>query len=501
MVKRVGALGVALGAILVGCSSGTASKPPPTTAAPMVTASATAPAPTTTTTPPRQATVTGPITMGTKGPELADRDVAGAGYRESEYFIAGTAQAYKPVGRLGADGRWTVAPGQTAAYKTRLLVRRPVDAVRFNGTVIVEWLNVTVGRDNAPDWTFTAPELERSGFAWVGVSAQQVGVQGFGASGPNPLAAGTGTGGVLKNFDPVRYGSLVHPGDQYAYDIFTQAAGALRRSGRVDPLAGLRPRHLIAIGDSQSAFFLTSYVDAVQPITHTFDGFLIHSRGGGAAGFDGSGSLQDGLTGGVRIRDDAGVPVLVFETETDLSTLDYFPARQADTADFRLWEVAGTSHADYYEVGRSDNAAAILGCREPINTGPQFAVLRAAVAHLSAWVDGGPPPSSAPRLHVVPGQPPVILRNGVGDAMGGIRTPLVDVPAATLSGAPNIGSMGCFLFGLTRPFSSAALTARYTTKSAYLGAFDAATRDAVRAGYVLPADVGELRARAEKVEF
>jgi len=44
--------------------------------------------------------------------------------------------------------------------------------------VIVEWLNVSGGVDAAPDWIQGHVELIRDGFAWIGVSAQFVGVEG-----------------------------------------------------------------------------------------------------------------------------------------------------------------------------------------------------------------------------------------------------------------------------------------------------------------------------------
>jgi hypothetical protein len=77
---------------------------------------------------------------------------APAGYVDHEYVAAGTATAYQPVGDLGDDGRWTFAPSSTAAYRTRVVVRRPADAARASGTVIVEWLNVSGGLDANPDY-------------------------------------------------------------------------------------------------------------------------------------------------------------------------------------------------------------------------------------------------------------------------------------------------------------------------------------------------------------
>jgi hypothetical protein len=89
---------------------------------------------------------------------------------------------------------------------------------------------------------------------------------------------------------------------------------------------------VIALGESQSAFRLTTYVNAVHPLIGLYDGYLIHSRGGSAAGFTGARfSMDDSIPDGVRIRTDLDVPVLTFETETDLTRLGFTPARQPDT--------------------------------------------------------------------------------------------------------------------------------------------------------------------------
>ena len=51
----------------------------------------------------------------------------------------------------------------------------------------------------------------------------------------------------------------------------------------IDPLGGLQLERLIAAGESQSAFRLVTYVNAIHPLADVYDGFLIHSRGGGGA--------------------------------------------------------------------------------------------------------------------------------------------------------------------------------------------------------------------------
>jgi len=210
--------------------------------------------------------VTGPVTGGAGAVVLqATRfDLAKVGYQQSEFFLSGDAASYLPAAPLGSDGQWTVTPASTAPYTTRIVVDRPANPARFNGTVVVEWLNVSAGLDVAPEWLVTHNELIREGYAWVGVSAQATGVA------------------AIKAADPVRYAALSHPGDSYSYDIYSQAGQAVRASAAT-VLGGLRPRKILAEGESQSAFRLTTYIDAVQPLAHAYDGFLVHSRGANGA--------------------------------------------------------------------------------------------------------------------------------------------------------------------------------------------------------------------------
>jgi hypothetical protein len=451
--------------------------------------------------------VEGPISGGMGMPSIASTtfDLAQVGYSEAEYFISGTATAYTKVGTLSADGLWTVAPGNTATYKTRMLVYRPSERRKFNGTVIVEWLNVTGGLDAAAGWIMAHTELTRAGYAWVGVSAQFVGIEGGTALLGLPVTP-------LKEVDPARYGTLRHPGDSFSYDIFSQAAQAIRRPAGARPLGDLAVQAVIAAGESQSAFRLVTYIDGVHTRADIYDGFLVHSRGGNVistAPLSESPEPANPVPGATLIRNDLNVPVLTFETETDVTLLGYVSARQPDSDRFRLWEVAGTAHADTYTVsvgstdlGNSPDAAQLVvtampvpgfSCTAPINSGPHHFVLNAAVAALNAWVRNGTLPPSAPRLEV---DRPMLLRDAYGNARGGIRTPQTDVPIATLSGEGQTDSLLCLLFGTTTPFDAATLVTLYPSHDAYVSAFNAATDQAVRAGFILPHDAELMKAAA-----
>ena len=315
-------------------------------------------------------TVTGPITGG-EGQDLsATQDLSSVGYIEEEFFIAGDATSYHMTSEATSDGMWSVAPGDSVAFMTRMIVRRPSDPTEFSGTVLVEWLNVSTGRDFDGDWNYMAEEVIREGHAYVGVSAQTVGVD------------------YLFVSDAERYGELSHPGEQYSWDIFTQAAAALLNPDSPAPLGDLAPELLIAAGYSQSAQLLTTYVDAIQPIVDVYDGFFLH---------DGAGQLDTDLrplSEPPFVRGDLRSPVLIFRTEFGAG----LPDRQADSDTVRTWEVAGTSHVDQHLVDESNLAddpdrSDLVDCGGAvINDGPHHQVAQAALHHLVTWADGGPLP-------------------------------------------------------------------------------------------------------------
>lgn len=444
-------------------------------------------------------------------------DLKAKGYVVEEFFLAGTAQSYKLVGEATIDGRWQAVPADTSAYATRMVVVRPADAKRFNGTVAVEWLNVTGGLDAAPDWSYTHRELLRSGYAYVGVSAQRVGVEG---------GSRFGSGGALKSANPARYGGLSHPGDAFAFDMFTQA-GRVVDSGQV--LGGLKAARVLAMGESQSASYLTTYVNAVDPLARVYDGFLIHSRSGSAAllapGVSVGGAPGAGprAPAGLRLRSDLRVPVLTLIAETDLMGSQgggFLLARQPDNNQLRTWEMAGTAHVDNYALMVSaidsgeapiaslvaawkPTSATILGkLVKPMNAAPQHHyVAMAALSHLDAWVRTGRAPPKAPQLEVVTsvaGGPSGLVLDAEGNAKGGIRSPWVDVPTAKHSGLGNSGGPLGFLAGSTELFDAATLQRLYPGGRAdYMRRFNKALARAIKSGFILPADQSDIRALAE----
>jgi hypothetical protein len=396
-----------------------------------------------------------------------------------------------------------------------MVVIRPQDARRFSGTVLVEWLNVSGGVDANPDWLFLHRHLMRVGAAWVGVSAQKVGIDGGGMAPGMPL----------KKVDAARYGTLEHPGDAFAYGIYTEA-GRLVRARGTGLLGPLAPERVIAIGESQSAAFLVTYVNAVDSLERCYDGFLLHGRAGIGARLEGGflATRGGGATGhpifhaseGHRIREDVRVPVLTFQSETDVTALGGGRARQPDSERLRLWELAGAAHFDTYGLiaSRVDREGVSIEelaqhlaptdrpmgmqAQQPVNSGPQqHYVLNAAFAALERWVRDGAAPPEAARLETSDAAGRELVRDELGIARGGIRTPWVDAPSSVLSGDAAGGEGFAFLFGKTLPLDPAVLARLYPGgPDEHVRRFDVATAQAVAAGFLLEADAPEIRALA-----
>lgn len=418
-------------------------------------------------------TISGPIVGGSRGHVFAGtvRDLASVGYVEQEYFIEGEAHRIN-VTDTPADGRFaSQKEAASAPYRTRLVVRRPTDPAVFNGTLIVLWTNVSAGWEAIADF-----EAVADGFAFLAVSAQRVGLEGF---------PGTPLG--LKAWDPERYGSLHIAGDSYSFDIFSQAALAAGAGGArqgADPLGGLAVRHRVAMGASQSAQRLVSQLNAVQPIDNAFDGYLPFVDFGAYTGFADA-DADNGMAGRVewtpqgfaaagvpmaRKRDDLGVKVLVVNSETEART--WQTVAQPDTDEHRAWFVAGGSHMGGLGVdtGRRASERDGLPAVEYSDATPSLVdysgVIEAGMHAMHRWLESGEAPTSQPRFEFTT-DGTRLARDTDGIAVGGIRLPEVAVPTAVNAGeGPNMRGLPA-LVGTSTAFPTEKIRARYPSDDDY----------------------------------
>jgi hypothetical protein len=402
--------------------------------------------------------VQGPIEGGIRGypwnHSLFELSAPGYAYTEHEYFFGGTAT--------------NLATGAQTPYTSRLLVRLPQDPAKFNGSVLVEWLNVTGQSDLETAWPVEAQYLMKHGYGYVGVSAQLAGV----CCGPT----------TLKGWDPERYADLVHPGDEFSYDIFSQAIQALREPKEnravlggvtgVDPMRGMAIKHVSVTGASQSAFYLTKFVNGGYN-RGLIDAYVI-TRGGGPF-------------------TDFSTPIFQLNEETAAAPT------QPDNGHFHLWEEAGTAHAPYvwWSYVWAEDQRDLVGSGTPNAVNTACSVNRGSVDYssraLSRWVaryfETGKMPPSMPRL----------LRNGAGEvvrdsnglAEGGVRQPFVEAPVAYNAGT------GCPLYGTYRGWTVAMIQSLYRTHADYVATIKQATEYDVKKGWLLPEDAKNAITKAE----
>lgn len=428
--------------------------------------------------------------------ELANYDLADVGYEEREFFLSGTAESFVNVNDLQSDGLWEIQANETAEYKTRIVVLRPISPDDFSGTVLVEWFNTTSGQDSASCWKTGHTVVLREGHAWVGVSAQAISIEGF----DDAMEL------TLKALDPERYGSLSHPGDSFSYDIFSQVSKAIREPETIDVLGGLRAEQLIATGSAQSGRWLVTFINGVQPIYNPYDGYLLKNRGrAGSQPLSLPPQQMIDAPEIVTIRDDLDVPVIAVQSETEIFRLPY--DREDDSESLRIWEVTGTSHTDTYfyedaldDEGDDPSVGLVkereLNCEFPINSGPGHWVYNAAIHAISEWTFSGMAPPQADRL-ALSDDASSFEYDVYGNVLGGIRTPYVDAPAAILSGE-SLSSpvLECYWSGNTELFDAAAMASLYVNKQGYVQAVSDSADEAVTKGFLLPPDAELIKAAA-----
>jgi len=484
-------------------------------------------------------------------PKLNTTFMSHHGYVEREFKMSGTTNVYRENGNEEAfnfgtawnsNGNWEIAVSQSGVpYTTRLLVRypSPSSTTKFNGTVIFEWTNVTTGGDQDPVWSEIGEEAIRQGYAFVGVTAQKAGMED------------------LARWDPKRYAGLGDSNDGQSYSIFTQAAEAAKADSAT-LLGGLTPKREIGMGDSQSAFRVDTYVNAFQPVTQAFNGFIAVGRAVTAAPI-GNGLISTSPFP-ARIRTDKNTtPFIELNTQGDITELDAAAARQSDNNYLRTWELPGASHIDAHEgayevetIAREEPTVAVPQCIlgtpiegtgtpldgvNQVNNTSLFEVENAAVMDMQKWIAEGvtaphePSQISTTPIFLLLDEFDLVNSNAYGVGNGGIRMPEAEVPTEEysvinfskpsqegLSGpalmeelkaafeASETGSISnaelrsaglCLLSGYFYDLSSSKLQSLYPTTASYAAKYKKVVESDESAGFITPEQGAEAIAYAE----
>jgi hypothetical protein len=405
-----------------------------------------------------------------------------------------------------------------------MLVKRPRDPRRFSGTIVIEPLNPSSGYDIANVWDRSWPYFVRQGDIFVGWTSRYDAIS------------------ALKQFEPGRYARLTWGqnsavDDGITFDIAAQIGALFKLNRPGSPAHGLGVKRVFEAGFSQDGAFTFTQADVFDAIERlpggrpVYDGYVP----GGAIG---PSNINFGLTpagalspGDPRNRmQPRAAPVIHINTETEEALLGVStglayrrPDSDAQNDRYRLWEVPGASHVsndlnsspiteqrDLAELeGIPVDSLPAAGCShhqfvsgpwvgvpgttDP-NTYPFSSIVNAAFSDLTKWVDDGIPPPRAARIDVTSG---TVAHDRFGNALGGLRTPFLDVPTATYSPTDTVAhdtdiSGLCSLIGYNTPFSHATLRSLYRTHGDYVARVASESRDLVRQGFWLPSDAQQV---------
>lgn len=422
------------------------------------------------------------------------RDVAALvpAYLEEEFFIEGESTLFNYANDPPLGPTDLVAIQEDVPYKTRIIVRRPVDVRRFKGTVVVEWWNSTAGFDTAPSWDPSAEYFAREGIIYVGVTNSTTSL------------AFLNTGCRLLGFLPpscgTRYASLSLPENGLAFEMMSQIATLLTSADPSNPIPADYPvKRLYHVGESQQAGSLVTYASAFH-LDGVNDGYFIQSginarsiNFGPRCGATGSPAFPDCTprlaSGDGLVRTDLPVPVYQLVTQTDFETLGFNVfGRQADTNTYRYYEVAGGAHSTVHKdieiipAGVFGPVPILLEdlCANEINTtadGPVFVkhVINALWDQMEKQVRYR---RQAPAGVVMDEIAGVLERDAFDNVKGGVRLPSMEAPVATYvstnaadSNLPpqlqGIGNLACRLSGSVFAFSDETLNTLYPHRHSY----------------------------------
>ena len=454
-------------------------------------------------------------------------NLARYGYVEREYLLSSESNVYDWT----PNGNFEPTVLRTGDVTTRMLVRRPKNMKTWSGKVNVEIINMSAGYDWTAVWSALWERTLGDHDIYVGITGKPNVLPGMQQLDPeryadlswdNPLPADEQTCGTLPGddgYDPNK-SKLYENG--LVWDLLTQTGRLLKSASPENPL-GARARQVILTGESQSANFLLTYYRFFTPSAvlpngkPIFDGYFAETQVGLAGSPINQCATPLALDDDQRVFPNRRAPWAAINSQWD-----YDGARRWDApvdsntpgAKHAFWELAGSHHGwewqylygdanaeDLLAAGFWDPATYAWSCGPNNPEVPLYMSEKALFKQLQRWIETGKAPSRAPRiLHsaVDPGDgfDDKTIYDGLGNAMGGIRYPMVAAPVA---------AFGVGQYALTGdcpeivPFDDATLDALYPTRQNYLEQYDSATAQLLRQGFVLREDVAKLRSIARKV--
>lgn len=436
-------------------------------------------------------------------------DLGELGYSEEEYFVSGHANVYD----IDEKGDMYIKE-ESLPYKTRVLVRKPKRQEDFSGRVYLDILNATNGYDHEDLWTRIYEWCVRNGHGYIGITSKPLNVA------------------ALKTFDYERYQSLdwsaakkapqpaplVYasiPGTEEGlfWDMLSQTANTLK-GGKENFFDGWEIRYLYLTGQSQSGAYLNTYI-------HYFDVYVNRERE--SALYDGYLNIvgaqmerkicQDEVPRPMTLWGQNAKSVIPFVSvacEGDFYIFKAFGVRDifehcpknADGEDdkCRYYEVAGSPHfdckcpvivcdEDIRKAGRIPHSLN-REQEERLNDFPLACYIVGLLEKLHLWAAEGKVPEIVGNMER-DGDGTNLARDKDGNAIGGLRSPFMEVPIAAYHGSDPQDDMGTI--GTMKYFSAEMLTERYGSAEKWLERFVAYTDKQVKEGWIVAEDAEKMK--------
>jgi hypothetical protein len=427
-------------------------------------------------------------------------DLAAAGYVEEEYYLSGVAPAATATGEILFD----------VPYVTRILVRKPRDPARFNGTAIIEpftWFG-----ERGAGWILTRDYLLRKGYAYVGYTLNINRPERDPKFTPDYDAESIARYGPIVNFefmrrfdyaryaplgfyyDPARFkrGDLPDPFVPQSEGVGAQLALLLKSNAARGPMVGLNVERV--------------YVDSWAVTAQVWMDYLDHGRHQQWRMPDGrplidaymTGRMSYGEVGGDVIRlprkmpGDAPFVTVYSQSELMHDALEGIELPpDSDRPLLRYYEVTGIPHLRLADLGtgETENMAADVGKEhdprcQTLYDEPAEPIVSALLDGMDKWVREGTAMPKAPRV-VRKGKG--VERDPVtGNLVGGVRPPWIAVPTAAYM---TDAETGCGLIYDTKvPYTGKKLRRLYGNYENYRRRFEAARAAAIAQRYLLPED-------------
>lgn len=423
-------------------------------------------------------------------------DASALGYVAEEYVISGEADLTEPVtmadapdmskrdtpADLGRRDFKLITTAKARPFITRMIVYRPADRARASGRVILESLHPS-GGGRPTVWSFM------NGF-FLARGDTHISLQ-------HPL-----TIPGLAAADPARYGTLRAEHPSQIWGMLKAAALLIRAGGERNPLRDQRVDHLVLTGYSYTGVATATFANFHHDRARLPDGRPL---------FDAYLPMANATY--VRPLD---VPVMRMNTQSDYSSNGGFRNRRPDDARHRLYEIPGAAHRraeikpsqpfaiapillpDAIQPGhiaRPDACQAGFPSGSRPNDFPLYGYAGACFANLYDWIekDLAPPPGA----WIECDENGVTRLDPLGNALGGVRSPELDVPA----GLYGTGTGSCLLDGYVQPLPTDKLRVLYGDPGTYRLRVAAAAEKLVQERFLLPEAAADARGRAALLAF